>query len=57
MKKSTPSYYHNFGTEPLVYRTLGQNFDLAAEKYGDREAIVSCQDQKRYTFTEMQEKV
>ncbi|BFF94458.1 medium-chain acyl-CoA ligase ACSF2 mitochondrial [Drosophila madeirensis] len=44
------SYRHHIGKEPLVYRTVGQELELSASKYADTEAIVSCQEGKRYTF-------
>lgn len=52
-----PSYYHYVGKEPLVYRTVGQQLQRAAEKYGDREAVVSFFQHKRYTYQEVLEKV
>lgn len=52
-----PSYYHNIGKEPLVYRTIGQQLARAATMYPNREAIVSCHQKKRYTFAETLEKV
>lgn len=48
-----PSYFHNVGAEPLKYRTLGQQLALTADKYGDREAIVSCHENVRLTYSEV----
>ncbi|XP_037048060.1 medium-chain acyl-CoA ligase ACSF2, mitochondrial-like isoform X2 [Bradysia coprophila] len=51
------SYYHHIGNDPLVYRTYAEHFEISAKKYGNREAIVSCHEGKRYTYTEALEKV
>lgn len=51
------SYYHHIGNDPLVYRTLSEHFELSAKRYGNREAIVSCHEQKRYTYAEALDKV
>lgn len=52
-----PSYYHCIGKTPLLYRTIGQRFSRAADKFGDNEAIVSCDEGKRLTYAQAQEKV
>lgn len=38
---------------PLVYRTVGQQLAQSADSYGDREAIVSCGQQKRLTYRQL----
>lgn len=48
---------HNIGKDPLLYRTIGQQLARAANRFGDREAIVSCDQNLRYTFAEVLEKV
>lgn len=45
-----PSYIHNVGKDPLVYRTVGQQIELSASDFGSTEAIVSVHEDKRYTF-------
>ncbi|XP_034471634.1 medium-chain acyl-CoA ligase ACSF2, mitochondrial [Drosophila innubila] len=50
---ATSSYIHNIGKEPLVYRNVGQQLELAASKFGSTEAIVSCHEAKRYTFRDL----
>lgn len=52
-----PSYYHSIGKNPLAYRTIGQQFARAADKFGDNEAIVSYDEGKRLTYAQAQEKV
>ncbi|XP_053692203.1 medium-chain acyl-CoA ligase ACSF2, mitochondrial-like [Sabethes cyaneus] len=55
--EQTQSYIHHIGKEPLVYRNVGQHLRLAAEKYLNNEAIVSCHENKRLTYSEVLEKV
>ncbi|XP_050079094.1 medium-chain acyl-CoA ligase ACSF2, mitochondrial [Anopheles maculipalpis] len=38
------SYIHHTGSEPLVYRNVGQHLRLAAEQFPNNEAIVSCHE-------------
>ena len=52
-----PSYAHHIGKIPLVYRTIGQHLAIAAEKYHDHEAIVSCHENRRLTFAEVLKEV
>ncbi|XP_060652908.1 medium-chain acyl-CoA ligase ACSF2, mitochondrial [Drosophila nasuta] len=54
---STSSYIHNIGKEPLVYRNVGQQLELASSKFGSTEAIVSCHEAQRYTFRSLLEEV
>ncbi|XP_055643372.1 medium-chain acyl-CoA ligase ACSF2, mitochondrial isoform X1 [Toxorhynchites rutilus septentrionalis] len=51
------SYIHHIGKHPLVYRNVGQHLRLAAEKYPNNEAIVSCHENIRLTYSEVLEKV
>lgn len=51
--KSRPSYLHYIGKEPLVYRNVGEQLDLTAERFPDLEAIVSCSENKRLTFSSL----
>ncbi|XP_062547098.1 medium-chain acyl-CoA ligase ACSF2, mitochondrial-like isoform X2 [Armigeres subalbatus] len=50
------SYIHHIGKDPLVYRNVGQHLRLAAEKYPNNEALVSCHENKRFTYSEALEK-
>lgn len=52
-----PSYWHNIGTEPLSHLTVGQLVDIAAERWGVREALVSVYQGHRFTFIEARNKV
>ncbi|XP_055589773.1 medium-chain acyl-CoA ligase ACSF2, mitochondrial-like [Uranotaenia lowii] len=51
------SYIHHIGKEPLVYRNVGQHLKLAVEKYPNNEAIVSCHENRRLTYSQVLEKV
>lgn len=51
------SYLHNVSDIPLVYRTIGQQLGITAEKYGSQEALVSLHETKRFTFSEIIDKV
>src|SRR3954452_5554644 len=53
----TPSYVHGASATPLLGQTIGENLDRAVERYGDREALVSCHQELRYTYAELGEAV
>jgi hypothetical protein len=52
-----PSYCHSLGTEPLSHLTIGQLVDIAAQRWGDKEALVSVYQGHRITFSEARDKV
>ncbi|GAB0099946.1 acyl-CoA synthetase family member 2, mitochondrial-like [Sergentomyia squamirostris] len=47
------SYMHNIGKYPLVYRTIGQQLGLIASEFGDREAVVCVEEEKRITYDQL----
>ncbi|XP_062547096.1 medium-chain acyl-CoA ligase ACSF2, mitochondrial-like [Armigeres subalbatus] len=51
------SYAHNADAQPLIYRNIGQHLRLAVEKYPNNEALVSSYEAKRFSFSEVMEKV
>ncbi|XP_069682962.1 medium-chain acyl-CoA ligase ACSF2, mitochondrial-like [Periplaneta americana] len=51
-----PSYWYNPGSEPLTPMTTGQLVELAADKWGDKEALVSMHQKHRLTFKQVCEK-
>uniref|UniRef100_W8B2T3 Medium-chain acyl-CoA ligase ACSF2, mitochondrial n=1 Tax=Ceratitis capitata TaxID=7213 RepID=W8B2T3_CERCA len=55
--KFYPAYLHYVGKDPLVYRNVGQQLEKTVAEYGSTEAIVSCHEQKRYTFRSLIEEV
>ncbi|HET8952050.1 MAG TPA: AMP-binding protein [Solirubrobacteraceae bacterium] len=52
-----PSYVHGASGTPLLGQTIGENLDRAVERWGDREALVSCHQGLRYTYAELGEAV
>lgn len=53
--QSNLSYYHHIGPLPLIHRTVGDELQRAVTDFGTNEAIVSCHEQKRYTFKKVLE--
>lgn len=51
------SYYHSASKIPLVYRTIGEQLQSLAQKFGNREAIVTVNDGQRLTYAELLQKV
>ena len=47
------SYAHGTGSVPLLGETIGASLDRAAARFGDRDALVSCHQQLRYTHSEL----
>jgi len=52
-----PSYVHGASATPLLGQTIGENLDRAVARWGDREALVSCHQDVRYTYAELGEAV
>lgn len=52
-----PSYFKGVKNEPLKNLTVGNLIDEAAEKYGNREAIVSVHENRRVTFLNLKHEV
>jgi fatty-acyl-CoA synthase len=44
------SYVHGVGTTPLIADTLGGALNRASERWGDRDALVACHQQLRYSY-------
>jgi fatty-acyl-CoA synthase len=47
------SYVHGTGAIPLLSETIGGALDRAAERWGDREALIACHQRQRYTYAEL----
>ena len=47
------SYVHGVGTTPLIADTIGGALNRAAERWGDRDALVACHQQLRYSYREL----
>jgi fatty-acyl-CoA synthase len=46
------SYARGSSSVPLLEETIGSNLDRTVERFGDREALVSCAQQRSYTYNE-----
>jgi fatty-acyl-CoA synthase len=51
------SYVHGTGTVPLLGETIGASLDRAAEEFGDRDALISCHQNVRYTYRQLRHEV
>jgi fatty-acyl-CoA synthase len=51
------SYVHGASSTPLMGETIGVFFDHAVERWRDREALVSCHQNIRWTYGELQRRV
>jgi fatty-acyl-CoA synthase len=49
----TGSYARGDTFTPLLEETIGANLDRAIERFGEREALVSCHQGIRYTYAEL----
>jgi len=47
------SYAHGASDVPLIGETIGAHFDRMAERFADREAVVSCHQDRRMTYGEL----
>jgi fatty-acyl-CoA synthase len=47
------SYVHGTGTTPLLADTIGGALNRAAVRWGDRDALVACHQQLRYSYAEL----
>lgn len=52
-----PSFIINKGTNEIVNRTVGQQLEMAFDKFSDIEAVVSCSQGIRRTFGELRQEV
>ena len=49
----TASYAHGSSATPLLGLTIGASLDHAAEAFGERDALISCHQDLRYTYREL----
>jgi fatty-acyl-CoA synthase len=47
------SYVHGVGTTALIAGTIGGALNGAAERWGNRDALVACHQQLRYSYREL----
>ncbi|OUS16922.1 AMP-binding protein [Gammaproteobacteria bacterium 50_400_T64] len=55
--KLEKSYMCGAATEPLIYDTIGNQLDLAVERFGDSEALVVAHQNIRWTYREYQHEI
>lgn len=51
------SYFHRGGVEPLLGATIPEHFLGIAERFSDREAVVSVQQNRRLTYAQLASEV
>ena len=51
------SYVHGASSANLLGQTLGANFDSAAERWGDREALVVRHQNLRWSYNDLKMRV
>ncbi len=51
------SYLHRGGSTPLIGATIPEHFAAVVAAHGDREAIVSCHQNRRLTYRQLSEEV
>ena len=51
----TQSYVHGASLKPLLGETIGVNFDQAAERWGDRDALVVRHQNISWTYGELKQ--
>jgi len=57
MPKLTQSYVHGVSMTPLIGETIGAHFDKMAERFADRDALIVRQQNVRWTYRELKDKV
>jgi fatty-acyl-CoA synthase len=54
MTQMVSSYDRGSDETPLIEQTIGAFFDMIAGRFPDKEALVSCHQQLRYSYRELQ---
>jgi fatty-acyl-CoA synthase len=49
------SYVHGAGTTSLIADTIGGALNRAVERWGDRDALVACHQQLRYSYRQLRQ--
>ena len=57
MGKLSRSYVHGGSEKPLIGQTLGEYFDAAAQRWADCDALIVRQQNLRWTYRDLQQKV
>ena len=56
-RATAKSYARGASSVPLLEETIGANLDRTVARFGDREALVSCAQQRSYTYDEFADAV
>jgi fatty-acyl-CoA synthase len=51
------SYVHGTTPAPLLGQTIGASLDQIAARFGDRDALISCHQNARYTYAQLLDEV
>src|SRR5438093_9637386 len=51
------SYVNGTSSVPLLGEAIGTSLDRIAAQFGDRDALISCHQNLRYTYAEMLDEV
>src|SRR5262249_27625521 len=57
MEMPQPSYVHGACATPLIGETIGVHFDRIAERFADRDALISRHQGIRWTYGELKQRV
>ncbi len=57
MTEAAPSYVYGASSVALIGETIGQNFDAAVARWGDRPGLIVRQQSVRWSYRELGEKV
>ncbi|HTI78972.1 MAG TPA: AMP-binding protein, partial [Acetobacteraceae bacterium] len=57
MPTAAPSYAHGTCTVALLGETIGNCLDRTVARCGDRPALIACQQDVRWTYRELSERV
>ena len=49
----TDSYARGDTSAAMLDETIGANLDRAVARFGDREALISCAQERRYSYAEL----
>lgn len=55
--KSSTSFVCGTSDQPLIYQTIGDALDQVVEKWGDKEAIVVCHQDVRWSYRQLAEAI
>jgi len=53
LSRSVASYTSGTSSTPLIGRTIGEDLERTVARFGDREALVDCATQRRWTYSEL----